>query len=61
VLGRRGEHLTQQVSVARLNRRTLAEHHAGAGNPLGERVANSLQLLEARHARLAIVAGNRGV
>lgn len=61
VFGRRGEHLAQQVAVARLNRRALAQHHAGAGDPLGERVANSLKLFEAGYARLAEVAGDRGV
>jgi hypothetical protein len=51
-VGRRGEHLPQQLAVARLQLGALAQGYAGLGNPVGERVAHPLQLAKIENARL---------
>jgi hypothetical protein len=66
VLGRRGEHLLQQLAVAGLDHGALAQGDVGGGDPLGERVTDLLQLLEpgdprlgetSRHGRIELEPG----
>jgi hypothetical protein len=66
VLGRRGEHLLEQLAVAGLDHRALAEGDVGGGDPIAERIAHLLELLEpsdprlcetGRHARVELQPG----
>jgi hypothetical protein len=52
VLGGGGKHLLEQLAVAGLDHRALAEGDVGGGDPLGERVAHLLELLEPGDPRL---------
>jgi hypothetical protein len=61
VLCRRREHLSQQVAVTGLQFRLFPERHTSPRDPLGERVARALELLEAGNPGLTEVAGNTGV
>jgi hypothetical protein len=61
VLAGRIEHAAQQLAVAGLQLALFPEGDSRRGNPLGERVAHLLQLIEAGHPRLGEMAGDRGV
>ncbi len=50
--GRVGQHPPQQLPVGGLDLGPLGERDAGAGHPLGELVAQPLQLAEVEDARL---------
>jgi hypothetical protein len=58
VLGRLGQHLLEQLAVARLEFVLLDQGPAGDGDPIGEGVANSLQVLQARHPRHVRAGGH---
>ncbi len=49
VLGRLGQHLLEQVAVARLQFVLPLQSTVGNGDPIGEGIANSLQVLQARN------------
>jgi hypothetical protein len=49
---RRGQHLSQQLAVAGLDPGPLAQPQAGIGHPLGQIVAQLLELTEVEHSRL---------
>jgi hypothetical protein len=51
-LCRRGEHLAQQLAVAGLHPGSLGQRQAGLGDPLGQFVAQPLQLAEIENAGL---------
>jgi hypothetical protein len=66
VLGRRGEHPLEQLAVAGLDHRALAQGDVGGGDPVAERVPHLLQLLQpgdprlgetGRHARVELEPG----
>jgi hypothetical protein len=61
VLRRRRQHLPQQLAVARLQVALPAQGDARLGDPLGEGVANALELFEAGHAWLAKAGRYAGV
>ncbi|HKI67631.1 MAG TPA: hypothetical protein VJ989_10245 [Solirubrobacterales bacterium] len=61
VLGRRVEHPLEQLAVAGLELRPFAQLDPGAGDPIGERVPNRLQLAEPQHPRLAGAGSYRGI
>lgn len=61
VLGGCRQHAAQQLAVAGLQFALRFERHARGGNPLRERVAHLLQLIEAGYPRLGEMTGNRGV
>jgi hypothetical protein len=58
VLGRRGQHPLEQLAVGGLGLGPLAQGAAGVGDPVGERVADLLQLAEADQARLVRRGGH---
>ena len=61
VLGGSGQHPLQELAVARLEIVLRIQRAAGTGNPIGERVANPLQLLQARDTRLAEPGRHGGI
>jgi hypothetical protein len=61
VLGRSREHVLEQLAVARLQLAALLQRHTHLADPLRQRVANPLELLETRDPRLAEAGGNAGV
>jgi hypothetical protein len=61
VLSGRGEHLLQQLAVARLHDGTLAQGHPRRRDPLGERVAHLLELLESGDPRRGKASRHVGI
>jgi hypothetical protein len=61
VLGGRGQHPPQQLTIARLDLGLPGERGPGGGDPRRERVAHLLQLPEAGDPRLPEARGNPGV
>jgi hypothetical protein len=53
VLGRCCQHFLEQIAVAGLQLVLLAKRYAGLANPRRQSIANALELIEARHPRLA--------
>jgi hypothetical protein len=52
-LGRRSKHFAEQLPVGGLHAGALVQPQAALGDPVGELVAQPLQLAEVEHARLA--------
>jgi hypothetical protein len=61
VLGGGGEHLLEQLAVAGLDDRALAQRDVRGRDPLGKRVAHLLQLLEPGDSRLGEAGRDAGV
>lgn len=61
VLGRRREHPLEQLAVAGLQLGPFAQLDPRLGDPVGERVADRLQLAEAEHPRLGREGRRPGV
>jgi hypothetical protein len=61
VLGWRRQHAAQQLAVAGLQLALLLQHDSYGRDPLGERVAHLLQLLEPGHPRLGEMTRHGGV
>ena len=61
VLGRRRQHLPQQLAVALLQLVAPAQRGAGIRNPLGKGVPHALQLAEIGDPRGPCHSGNPGV
>jgi hypothetical protein len=61
VLGGRGQHVFQQLAVASLEFILLAQGLAGMGNPVGEGIADPLELGQVGNARLRVACRNPGV
>jgi len=61
VLGRRIEHPPKQRAIVRLEFLALDQGTTGRGNPLRQRIAHPLELLEPRHPRLARPTADLGV
>jgi len=61
VLGRRRQHVLQQLAVLRLQFTPLPKRDSSLANPLGERVAHPLELFETGYARLVVARGNAGI
>ncbi len=53
VLGGRRKHAPQQLAIAGLQLTLPLEGLTRSGDPIGERIANALELFEASHSRLA--------
>jgi hypothetical protein len=61
VIGRRRKHAPQQLAVVGLNLRLLAQRNPGPGDPLGEFIANLLELFETGDPRLGEMSLDAGV
>jgi hypothetical protein len=61
VLGRRLDHLPQELAVAPLQLRPLAQRKPSRGDPRRQRVTHPLELTEIGDARLGKRRGNRGL
>jgi hypothetical protein len=61
VLGRRRQHLCEQIAVASLEIVPLVQSPAGVGDAIGKRVANPLELLQAGDAGLARAGRDAGL
>jgi len=61
VLGRGGDHLLEQLAVARLQLLALDQGGACSGDPIRECIPHPLELVEAGHARLSEAAGDLGI
>jgi hypothetical protein len=61
VLRRRRQHAPQQLAVAGLNLGPFAQRHSSPSDPLGEFIANLLELLEAGDTRLGEMSRDPGV
>lgn len=61
VIGRGDQHLLEQIAVAPLQLILLTQGTTRLGDAIGERVANSLELLEPGYARLGKAGWNRGI
>lgn len=61
VLGGRGQHAPQQLAVARLQLALRLQFQARSGDPLRERIAHPLELLETGNTRRMEAGRNGGV
>ncbi len=61
VLGRRVEHLAQQLAIVRLELLTLGQSRASPANPLGQRIPHPLKLFQPRDPRFGKATGNLSV
>lgn len=61
VLGRRREHLLEQLSIARLQLILPVQGPARLGDPVGEGIADALQVLQPGHPRSARSGGHLGI
>jgi hypothetical protein len=61
VLGRRLDHPPQELTIAPLKLRALAEGEPGRGDPRRQRVTHPLELTEIGDARLGRRCGDRGL